>query len=164
MSSDLRIRPAVADDADNLFQLVAGLTETHFPGQTPWTSAAQLRADGFGADPLFEAFLAELEGEAVGMVSYFRGYAGMRGKPMEIVHALYVAPSARRHGVAQALMAAVADTALTRGWCRLELFVEDGLPAIAFYEAIGMVDLHHRHLRLDGQALTALARSRRPRP
>ena len=153
MSSGLQVRPAVAADADNLYRFITGLIETHFPGQTPWTSAAQLRADGFGDDPLFEAFMAELDGVAVGMVSFFRGYAGMRGKPMGIVHALYVVPSARRLGVAQALMAAVAATALQRGWCRLELFVEDGLPPIAFYEAIGLVDLGHRHLRLEGQAL-----------
>jgi len=117
MPSGLWIRSAVADDADDLFRFVAALTEAHFPGQAPWTSAAQLRADGFGADPLFEAFMAELDGEAVGMVSFFRGYAGMRGKAMGIVHALYVAPSARRLGAAQSLMAAVAAIALKRGWC-----------------------------------------------
>jgi len=162
MSSGLRVRPAVVADADDLYRFVAGLIEVHFPGQPPWTSAAQLRADGFGDDPLFEALMAELDGVAVGMVSFFRGYAGMRGKAMGLVHALYVAPSARRLGVAQALMAALAAMALKRGWCRLELFVEEGLPALDFYQSIGLVDLHHRHLRLEGQALSSIASRHRP--
>jgi len=67
MPSGLRIRSAVADDADDLFRFVAGLTDAYFPGQAPWTSSAQLRADGFGAGALFEAFMAELDGEAVGL-------------------------------------------------------------------------------------------------
>lgn len=159
MTHDLSVRKAVAADADTIFCFVASLIEDHFPGQAPWTSAAQIRSDGFGDDPLFEAFLAEQAGKPVGMVSYFRGYAGMRGKPMGIVHAIYVAPSARRSGVAQALMAAVAHVAVVRGWCRLELFVEEGLPALAFYDAIGMIDLGHRHLRLEGSRLETMAKA-----
>jgi GNAT superfamily N-acetyltransferase len=158
-ASRLAVRPAVASDAEAIFRFVAGLIEDHLPGQEPWTSAERIRADGFGPDPLFEAFMAERDGEAVGFVSFFRGYAGWRGKPMGIVHALYVLPEERRRGAAQALMGAVAKTALERGWVRVELFVEEGRPAIRFYEAIGMRDLHHRHMRLDGEALERLARS-----
>ena len=58
---------------------------------------------------------------------------------------------------ARALMAAVAKVALERGWVRVELFVEEGRPAIRFYESIGMRDLSHRHLRLEGEALQILA-------
>ena len=76
---------------------------------------------------------------------------------MGIVNALYVVPHARRTGAARALMANVARTAYERGWIRIELFVEEGFPAIRFYEAIGMRDLRHRHYRLDGSDLTSLA-------
>ncbi|HZH51941.1 MAG TPA: GNAT family N-acetyltransferase [Microvirga sp.] len=157
---DLLIRPAVADDAPALFEFVSGLIEDHVPGQVPWTSAERLREDGFGADPLFEALIAERDGVPVGFVSFFRGYAGWRGKPIGIVHALYVLPSERRAGAARALMAAVARVAQQRKWARIELFVEEGRPAIHFYNAIGMHDLHHRHLRLEGAALAALAQER----
>nr|WP_281024333.1 GNAT family N-acetyltransferase [Microvirga calopogonii] len=101
--------------------------------------------------------MAERDGRPIGFVSFFRGYAGWRGKPMGIVHALYVLPEARRSGAAQALMAGVARIALERDWIRIELFVEDGRPALSFYERIGMRDLHHRHLRLEGDALERLA-------
>jgi hypothetical protein len=46
---------------------------------------------------------------------------------------------------------------MERDWVRVELFVEEERPAIRFYEALGMRDLHHRHMRLDGEALARLA-------
>ena len=76
---------------------------------------------------------------------------------MGIVHALYVMPEERRSGAARALMAGVARIATERGWIRIELFVEEGRPALSFYERIGMRDLHHRHMRLEGEALERLA-------
>ena len=153
----ISIRKAIADDAQTIFGFVAGLIDNHLPGQAPWTSAERLRNDGFGPDPLFEAFVAERAEKPIGFISFFRGYAGWRGKPMGIVHALYVVPSERRSGAARRLMAAVAQTARERGWERIELFVEEGRPAIRFYESIGMRDLFHRHLRLEGEALQGLA-------
>jgi GNAT superfamily N-acetyltransferase len=155
----LEIRKAVVEDAETIFNFVAGLINDHLPGQTPWTSAERIAADGFGPDLLFEAFIAERGAKPVGYVSFFRGYAGWRGRPMGIVHALYVAPDERRTGAARALMAAVAKVAMERDWVRVELFVEEERPAIRFYEAIGMRDLHHRHMRLDGEALARLAGS-----
>jgi GNAT superfamily N-acetyltransferase len=102
------VRPASAQDAGVIFSLMAGLIEDHMPGQAPWTSAERIREDGFGPDPLFEALIAERDAKPVGFVSFFRGYAGWRGKPMGIVHALYVRREERRTGAARALMANVA--------------------------------------------------------
>jgi GNAT superfamily N-acetyltransferase len=155
--ADLIVRAAASTDAETIFGFVAGLIDDHLPGQTPWTSAERIKTDGFGPDPLFEALIVERGARPVGFVSFFRGYAGWRGKPMGIVHALYVLPEERRSGAARALMAAVAKVALERDWVRVELFVEEERPAIRFYEAIGMRDLHHRHMRLEGEALARLA-------
>jgi GNAT superfamily N-acetyltransferase len=157
VSHVLTVRLATSQDSGTIFSFVAGLIDDHLPGQTPWTSAERIETDGFGPDPLFEAFIAERDGKPVGFVSFFRGYAGWRGKPMGIVHALYVVPEERRTGAARALMANVAKIALERGWERIELFVEDHRPAVRFYEAIGMRDLHHRHMRLDGVMMLMLA-------
>jgi GNAT superfamily N-acetyltransferase len=154
---ELSIRKAFIDDAPTIFKFVSGLIDDHLPGQAPWTSAERIEADGFGPDPLFEALIAERDARPIGFVSYFRGYAGWRGRPMGIVHALYVAQDERRTGAARALMAAVAKVAMERDWVRVELFVEEVRPAIRFYEAIGMRDLHHRHMRLEGEALVRLA-------
>jgi GNAT superfamily N-acetyltransferase len=136
---------------------VSGLIDDHLPGQTPWTSVERIETDGFGPDPLFEALIAERDAKPVGFVSFFRGYAGWRGRPIGIVHALYVLPEERRTGAARALMANVARIALERGWVRIELFVEEERPAIRFYASIGMRDLHHRHMRLEGEMMLRLA-------
>jgi GNAT superfamily N-acetyltransferase len=156
--TDILIRRATADDAETLFTLMAGLIEDHLPGQAPWTSLHRIRQDGFGPNPLFEALIAERRGQSIGFVSFFRGYAGWRGKAMGIVHALYVLSDHRRSGAARALMSGVAKIAVERDWIRIELFVEEGRPAIRFYESLGMRDLIHRHLRLEGEDLTSLAR------
>lgn len=155
----LIVRPASALDARTIFDFTTRLIDDHLPGQTPWTSAERIKENGFGPDPLFEALIAERDARPVGFLSFFRGYAGWRGKPMGIVHALFVLPEERRTGAARALMAAVAKVALERDWVRVELFVEEERPAIRFYEAIGMRDLHHQHMRLDGEALARLAAS-----
>jgi len=156
-ASSLRVRKATRDDAETIFDLTAGLIADHLPGQTLWTSVEAIRTHGFGPDPLFEALIAERDGQPVGFVSFFRGYAGWRGKPMGIVHALYVRPEERRSGAARMLMAGVARIARERSWVRIELFVEEGRPAVRFYEALGMRDVHHRHMRLDEEALERLA-------
>jgi GNAT superfamily N-acetyltransferase len=156
-TSSLIVRKAIISDADTLLRFTAGLIEDHLPGQVPWTTTGAIEANGFGADPLFEALIAERDGKPIGFVSFFRGYAGWRGRPMGIVHALYVRPEERRSGAARALMAGVARIARERGWIRIGLFVEEGRPALSFYEWIGMRDLHHRHLRLEGEALERLA-------
>ncbi|MBD2747387.1 GNAT family N-acetyltransferase [Microvirga sp. BT688] len=159
VSHGLTVRPATVQDSETIFSFVAGLIDDHLPGQTPWTSAERIEKDGFGPDPLFEALVAERDARPVGFVSFFRGYAGWRGKPMGIVHALYVVPEERRTGAVRALMAVVAKVAMERDWARVELFVEEERPAIRFYEVIDMRDLHHRHMRLDGEALARLADS-----
>jgi GNAT superfamily N-acetyltransferase len=153
----IRIRPAELSDVDALFALTAGLIEDHLPGQTPWTSPQAIAQHGFGTQPLFEALIAETDVDPIGFVSFFRGYAGWRGRPMGIVHALYVVPHRRRQGIAKRLMAEVAHLALAREWTRIELFVEEDRSAIAFYESLGMHDLQHRHLRIDGDNLAKLA-------
>ncbi len=53
MCIGLIIRPATASDAEAIFGFVAALIEDHLPGQQPWTSVDQLRADGFGDDPMY---------------------------------------------------------------------------------------------------------------
>src|SRR5690349_12412660 len=97
-TSSLLVRKAAVGDAEALFRFTASLIEDHLPGQTPWVSVNDIKEKGFGSDPLFEAMVAERDHQPVGFVSFFRGYAGWRGKPIGIVHALYVQPGERRSG------------------------------------------------------------------
>jgi GNAT superfamily N-acetyltransferase len=74
---------------------------------------------------------------AVGRLAVARGWGG--------ITAMEVAPSARRRGLARAVLAALADAAVRLGAPSLYLQVaEDNAGARALYEAAGFVD-HHRY-------------------
>jgi GNAT superfamily N-acetyltransferase len=153
----VRIRPAERHDAVTIFRFTNGLVSDHRPGGQAGVTLEEIERNGFGADPLFEALIAEVSGRPVGLASFYRGYAGWQGKAIAVVHAIYVDPAARRLGVARQLMARMALITLQRGWARVELFVEEQRPAIQFYEDIGMIDMRHRHMRLGGTELRNLA-------
>jgi len=153
----VRVRPAERRDAVTIHRFINGLVADHRPGARADVTLADIERNGFGADPLFEAMIAEVNGRPVGLASFFRGYAGWRGKAVAIVHAIYVDPAARRLGVARRLMARIALLAVQRDWARVEVLVEDERPAIRFYEDIGMIDMRHRHMRLGGAELRAMA-------
>jgi GNAT superfamily N-acetyltransferase len=162
MSGPVTIRSATTDDTDTLFDLLCGIVQDHLPGQRPWTTPEQLRQDGFGVDPLFEALIAEHEAEPVGFITFYRGYASWRSKPMAMIGNFYTVEHARGLGVGRLLLASLARIAKDRGWLKLEIFVEEGRRAIGFYHAVGLRDLGHRHCRLEGEAFDILARAGLP--
>ncbi len=153
------VRKAERRDAETLFEFVLRLDRDGAPVRGPVMSVEDLVAAGFGPEPLFEAFIAETaEGVPLGAISFFRGYSGWYAKSLAMVHLLFVTEAARGQGIGRKLMAAVADVVVRRNWVRLELIVEEGRPAIQFYETIGMQNCEHRHFRLEGRGLSELAR------
>ena len=93
----------------------------------PWQAFGSVREDG-----------ATL---AIGRVAVARGWAGLT--------AIEVDPRHRRRGLAQALTAALAGHAASRGARWLYLQVEDGnQPARALYHRIGFTDHHGYHYRV----------------
>lgn len=157
MDHTIIVRRATPDDVDTMLRFLRRLVDDHQPGRVPDVTLTNLRRDGFGADPLFEAWIAEIDGAPVGYVSFFRGYAGWHSKPIAFIHALYVDDAARRYGVARRLVAQVATLVRRRGWLRIELFVEADKPAVQFCEAIGMTALDHRNFRLGPEGVDRLA-------
>ena len=155
------VRKAGRGDAQTLFEFVLKLDRDEAPIRDSAMSVDDVLAAGFGSDPLFEAFIAETtDGTALGAISFYRGYSGWRAKPVAVVHMLFINEDARGEGVGRALMAAVAALVVERHWARLELFVEEGRPAIQFYEALGMLDRGERHYGLEGRPLANLARGK----
>ena len=153
------VRKAERRDAETLFEFILRLDRDGAPVRGPEMSVDDIMAAGFGPDPLFEAFIAETaDGAPLGAISFSRGYSRWYAKPLAMVHLLFVTEQARGKGIGLKLMAAVADVTIKRNWARLELIVEEGRPAIQFYESIGMQNCEHRHFRLEGRGLTELAR------
>jgi ribosomal protein S18 acetylase RimI-like enzyme len=96
-----------------------------------------LTTDGFGADPAFRCHLAELGGRAVGYALHWPTYDTEPGVRGVYLSDIYVAPAARRGGVARALMAEVARDGADGGAHYLEWEVRrNNRPARAFYASL----------------------------
>jgi GNAT superfamily N-acetyltransferase len=109
-----------------------------------------------------EAIVAELDGRIEGIALFYETPSStFRGRPFLYLEDLVVAEAARGGGVGEALMAALAREAVSRGALRLEWSVLDwNVDAIRFYERLGA-----RHpaewikYALEDEALARLARS-----
>ena len=118
------IRRARIEDAEILAAFVARLAEAE-GSPPPGFDAAICRRDGFGADPLFECLLAEVDGRPAGYALYHPSYDTDRVVPSVWLADLYVESWARRSGLGRRLAAKVASLATAKGdrsmhWCVLK--------------------------------------------
>jgi GNAT superfamily N-acetyltransferase len=102
--------------------------------------------------------------EARGFALYYPAFSTFDGCPRLYLEDLYVAPEARGRGHGRALLAALAEIAVARGWRRMEWSVLDwNESAIAFYAGLG-AELDRQWLRtvLADEALRKLADTSAP--
>jgi GNAT superfamily N-acetyltransferase len=158
------VRRAVATDVRRMIELVRELAEYEREPDSAKATEEDFLRDGFGANPAFEAFVAESnEGGTVdtfGLALYFYVYSTWTGRKSLHVEDLFVRPAYRGRGAGLALMRALAREAVDRGCARFVWQVLDwNAPAIAFYEGLGAKVLKDWiAVRLDGDALAALGR------
>jgi ribosomal protein S18 acetylase RimI-like enzyme len=89
-------------------------------------------------------FLAHVDGEAVGFVQLYPAFASTLQERSWILNDLFVAPSARGHGVAKALMQAARQLGIETG--AREIFLQtarDNTVAQALYTSLGWVRDDH---------------------
>jgi len=145
---DVLIRPAAPRDVPTLVALMTAFyAEADFPLPVgPATRAFEaLLAD----QRLGGAWLAEVEGTAVGHVvltlCFSMEYGGLRG----FIDDLYVHPEARRKGAGAALLAAAREGAVKRGVRALHVEVgPENATARRLYARAGYVDSGHLLLSL----------------
>jgi GNAT superfamily N-acetyltransferase len=83
-------------------------------------------------------FLARLDGQPAGFTQLYPTFSSVRAARVWVLNDLFVAPGARRQGVAQALIDAAATFARSEGAIRLELeTMPDNRVAQTLYEAGG---------------------------
>lgn len=118
-----------------------------------------LRAHLFGARPMAEVLIAELDAAPVGFALFFHNFSTFEGRPGIYLEDLFVDPAARGAGAGRALLARLAQLALERGCARLEWAVLDwNTPAIKFYQSLGARSMDEWTInRVEGAALGALA-------
>src|SRR5262249_29428583 len=98
---------------------------------------AQLRENGFGDKPAFEALIAELDGAPAGMALFHPRFSPWLRPPTMYLAEIVVREAARGCGVGRRLMARLAAIALERGWGRIDFAVLDWNPARGFYRKLG---------------------------
>ena len=153
------VRAAVREDIDVVIGFIRALADYERLADEVCLDRDVLDAHLFGAKPMAEVLIAELDGAAVGFALFFHNFSTFEGRPGIYLEDLFVDPSARGSGAGKALLRALAGLAVERGCARLEWSVLDwNEPAIRFYESLGAKAMDGWTInRLDGAALVALA-------
>ena len=154
------IRSAVESDVATIVGFIRELAEFEELTHEVVIEADDLSSALFAPNPVAEAVIVEIEGDAVGFALFFRSFSTFLGRPGLYLEDLYVKPRFRGRGVGKALLTYLARTATERGYGRIEWAVLDwNQRAIAFYERIGATPLAEwATYRLTGQALSDAAR------
>lgn len=154
------IRSARPEDVATLLALILELAEFEGARGAVELNEPTLHEVLFGDAPSVFCDVAEIEGEIAGSSIWFVTYSTWTGAPGIYLEDLYVQSSARRLGVARALIATLARRAIERGYRRIEWSVLDwNVGAISLYESIGAFPLSEwTKYRLAGKDLETLAR------
>ena len=137
----IKIRPAVADDADRIGQLAklfaSYLRDLGDTSAFQFDAQAYLR-DGFGPAPAFSGIVAEIDGFVIGYLLYHPGYDTDRAIRLLHIVDLYVEEGFRGKGVGRALMGRVATMGQHEGAKGLVWSVySPNLAATEFYKRLG---------------------------
>lgn len=153
------IRQATAGDVGLLHRLIVALAEYERAPDAVTGTPAMLAEALFGARPVAEALIADVEGRPAGFALFHGTFSTWECSAGLWLEDLYVDPAHRRAGVGEALVRRLARLALERGCTRLEWAALDwNVPALRFYEHLGATVLSDWLLhRLDGAALAGVA-------
>jgi GNAT superfamily N-acetyltransferase len=157
--STLAIRFATPADVSTILHFIRSLARYEKLEHEVVATEAGLRATLFAPRPSAEVLLAELAGSPVGFALFFQNYSTFLGRPGLYLEDLFVEPAARGQGVGLALMSALAQITVERGWGRFDWAVLDwNTPALEFYRALGAVPQSEWTVqRLTGAPLEQLA-------
>ena len=158
------IRLAAPSDVPVVLELVRELAVYEKEPDAVLATEQDLHDALFGPDPSAGCHVAEHEGAVVGFALWYRTFSTWQGKPGLWLEDLFVRPEARGTGLGRALLVALAQEAVSRGWTRFEWWVLDwNTPAHGFYRSLGARPEDAWTVwRVDGDALASLARSDQP--
>lgn len=134
---NLIIRKATNQDVSDILELIQHLADFENEPNAVEVTKEELLQDGFGENPLYKVFIAEVDGAVVGMALYYYRYSTWKGKTIHLED-LIVRAEMRKKGIGGALYEAVMQQAHKEGVRRVEWVVLDwNTPARDFYIASG---------------------------
>jgi GNAT superfamily N-acetyltransferase len=153
------VREARATDVERIRELIVELADYERSVDAVKVTTEQLHTALFSRDPTVYALVAEVEDTVVGFALYFLNFSTWEGVNGIYLEDLYVSPEQRGSGLGRALLKALAEIAVSRGYARFEWSVLTwNQPAIDFYRALGAVPMEEWAVyRLSGDALRQAA-------
>lgn len=131
------IRKAIAEDMPSVLDLIQELAIFENEPDAVVVTVEDLVRDGFGKQPLFQVFVAEVNHEIIGMALYYYRYSTWKGKTIHLED-LIVKEEKRGTGAGFAMYTEIMKQGKKDNVRRIEWNVLDwNTPAIDFYNKSG---------------------------
>ena len=131
------IREGEKKDMPAVLKLIQELADFEKEPEAVEVTVEDLKNDGFGSNPLFKTFVAELDNEIVGMALFYPRYSTWKGVTIHLEDPI-VSESKRNLKIGKALYSKVIEYGFKKGVKRIEWVVLDwNTPAIDFYKKTG---------------------------
>lgn len=131
------VRKGTPEDMQAVLDLIQELAEFEKEPEAVVITVDDLIRDGFGSQPLFHVFVAEVDQTIVGIALYYYRYSTWKGKTIHLED-LVVKQSVRGTGIGYALYSEIIKQGKIDKVRRIEWAVLDwNTPAIEFYENSG---------------------------
>lgn len=133
----MKIRKGIKEDMPGVLSLIKELAVFEKEPDAVLITEEDLVRDGFGSNPLFHVFVAEVEDKIVGIALYYYRYSTWKGKTIHLED-LIVKDNMRGTGLGYALYSEIIKQGKKDGVRRIEWNVLDwNTTAIDFYENSG---------------------------
>ena len=137
MIDKIKIREGEAKDVPAMMDLVKELADFEKASDQVSNTVERMTEDGFGDKPIFESYLAEVDGIIVGLAVYFYRYSTWKGKRLYLEDIVVNEPM-RGQGVGMVLFEKVVEKAKEVNCTGMMWQVLDwNHSAIEFYERYG---------------------------
>lgn len=132
--NEFKIRVGVKSDLPNILNLIKELAEYEKAPAEVEVTISEMENWGFGANKLFDFFVAEQNGAIVGLALYYYKYSTWKGKCL-FLEDIIVTEKLRGKGIGKILFDKIVEVAKNEKVRRLEWQVLDwNEPAIKFYK------------------------------
>lgn len=136
-NTEMIIRRGTENDMKAVLGLIQELAVFEKEPEAVVVTKEDLIRDGFGSNPLFHTFVAELDGEIIGMALYYYRFSTWKGKTIHLED-LIVTEKSRGTGAGMALYSEIIKEGEKENVRRIEWNVLNwNTPAIEFYEKSG---------------------------
>ena len=134
---EYNIRPAKKEDLPQILDLIKELAAFEKEPDAVEVDLNTLEEEGFGENPLFTCFVAEVENKIEGMALIYFRFSTWKGRTVHLED-LIVREHMRGTGLGSALYKKVIEFAVEKGVKRTEWVVLDwNKPAVEFYQRSG---------------------------